>query len=134
MNDENMKAMLVEYMGRGFLDNIAALFRQEPSLCRMIPDLLGSESLHVRLGTVALVEELITSHREAVRTAVPGLVGLLKHENPTIRGDAASVLGTIGDFSAVAGLETSMTDDHAGVREAVQDALSEIAGKQQGEY
>ena len=134
MNDEEMKAMLVEYMGRGFLDNIAALFRQEPSLCRMIPDLLGSESLHVRLGTVALVEELITSHGEAVRTSVPGLVGLLKHENPTIRGDAASVLGTIGDPSAIAGLEVSMADDNAGVREAVQDALSEIAEKQQGEH
>jgi len=132
MNDDEMKAMLVEYMGRGFLDNIAALFRQEPSLCRLIPDLLGQESLHVRLGTVALVEELVTSHGEAVRAAVPGLVELLKHENPTIRGDAASVLGTIGDPSAITGLEAGMTDAHPGVREAVQDALSEIAGKRQG--
>ena len=132
MNDEEMKSMLIEYMGRGFLDNITALFRQEPSLCRLIPHLLGQESLHVRLGTVALVEELIGSHREAVRAAVPGLVGLLKHENPTIRGDAASVLGTIGDISAVPGLEAGVGDEHAGVREAIRDALSEIAGKQQG--
>jgi HEAT repeat protein len=131
MNDEEMKSMLVEYLGRGFLDNIAALFRQEPSLCRLIPDLLGQESLHVRLGTVALVEELIKSHREAVRAAVPGLVGLLKHENPTIRGDAASVLGTIGDIAAIPGLEAGMGDGHAAVREAIRDALAEIAGKQQ---
>ncbi len=133
MDDEEMKSMLAEYMGRGFLDNIAALFRQEPSLCRLIPDLLGHESLHVRLGTVALVEELIGGHRDAVRAAVPGLVGLLKHQNPTIRGDAASVLGTIGDRAALAGLEAAVSDGHAGVREAVNEAIADIeAGRGDG--
>ncbi len=126
MTEEEMKAMLVEYMGRGFLDNIAALFRQEPDLCSLIPDMLGQESLHVRLGTVALVEDLMKSHRDAVLAAVPGLLGLLKHANPTIRGDAASLLGTIGDRRAVAGLEQCQGDEHAGVREAVRDALTEI--------
>jgi hypothetical protein len=128
MNDEELLAMLVEYMGRGFLDNIAALLRQDPSLCRLIPGLLGQESLHVRLGTVALVEELVRSHREAVSGAIPGLIGLLKHENPTIRGDAASVLGTIRASSALPALEASLGDGHPGVREAAQEAISEITG------
>jgi len=121
-----MKDMLVEYMGRGFLDNIIALFRQDGTLYRFIPDMLGEESLHVRLGTVALVEELVKDHRQELRNAVPGLIELLKHENPTIRGDAASMLGTIRDGSAREALKACLEDSHPGVREAAQEALSDI--------
>lgn len=121
-----MKDMLIEYMGRGFLDNIIALFRQDSSVYRFIPDMLGSEELQVRLGTVALVEELLNGHRDELRTAVPGLIGLLKHPNPTIRGDAASLLGTIRDPAAKEALNESLRDEHPLVRNAAQEALSEI--------
>ena len=126
MQDHEMKVMLVEYMGRGFLDNIIALFKQDSSLCRFIPHMLGDENLRVRLGTVALVEELVTDHANELRAAVPGLIELLNHDNPTVRGDAASVLGTIKDGSARAALEACLKDSHAGVREAARDALADI--------
>ena len=126
MQDHDMKAMLVEYMGKGFLDNIIALFRQDFSLCRFIPHMLGDENLWVRLGTVALVEELAAEHGGELRAAVPGLIELLNHGNPTVRGDAASVLGTIKDRSARAALEACLEDDHPGVREAARDALADI--------
>jgi HEAT repeat protein len=126
MQDHEMKAMLVEYMGKGFLDNIIALFRQDPPLCRFVPHLLGDENLRVRLGTVALVEELAAESASGLRAAVPGLIELLNHGNPTIRGDAASVLGTIKDRSARAALEACLRDSHPGVREAARDALAEI--------
>ncbi len=121
-----MKAMLIEYMGNGFLDNIIALFRQDGSLFRFIGDMLGAGDLRVRLGTVALVEELAAEHGTDLRRAVPGLIELLKHDNPTIRGDAASVLGTIKDRSARTALEACMRDSHPGVREAARDALADI--------
>jgi HEAT repeat protein len=121
-----MQAMLVEYMGEGFLDNIIALFRQDPALCRFIPHMLGDKNLRVRLGTVALVEELAAERGSGLRAAVPGLIELLNHGNPTIRGDAASVLGTIKDRSARAALEACLQDSHPGVREAARDALAEI--------
>jgi hypothetical protein len=121
-----MKEMLIEYMGRGFLENIIALFKQDQSLYRFIPDMLGSDSLHVRLGTVALIEDLVKGHRNDLYTAVPGLIQLLTHENPTIRGDAASVLGTIKAQSAREALKISSQDVHLGVREAALDALQEI--------
>ena len=104
MQDHEMKAMLIEYMGKGFLENIIALFKQDRSLYRFIADILGDENLRVRLGATALVEELVGSHGEELRAAVPGIIELLKHENPTIRGDAASVLGTIKDPSAIGAL------------------------------
>lgn len=121
-----MKAMLIEYMGRGFLDNIIAMFRQDGSLFRFVADMLGDENLRVRLGTVALVEELAAERGTDLRRAVPGLIELLKHDNPTIRGDAASVLGTIKDGSARAALEACLQDSHPGVREAARDALADI--------
>lgn len=126
MEDREMRAMLIEYMEKGFLDNIIALFRQDRSLCRFIADMVGDEQLRVRLGATALVEELAGEHREALGAAVPGLIGLLKHENPTIRGDALSVLGIIKAPAARAAIETCLSDVHSGVRESAHDALEAI--------
>ena len=126
MNDIEMRAMLIEYMGNGFLENIIALLKQDNSLYRFIPDLLGDDNLRVRLGATALVEELVIEHREELTAAVPGTIELLKHESPNIRGDAASVLGIIKDASAINALQRCLHDDHPGVREIARDALEEI--------
>lgn len=121
-----MRAMLIEYMGNGFLENIISLLKEDVSLYRFIPDMLGDESLRVRLGATALVEDLVAAHRDELTAAVPGIIKLLGHENPTIRGDAASVLGTIKDASAIDALRLCLQDDHPGVRTVAADALAEI--------
>jgi HEAT repeat protein len=121
-----MKAMLIDYMGRGFLDNIIALFRQDPSVYCFLADMLGNDNIRVRLGATALVEELVRGHRRELQSAVPGVVALLRHENPTIRGDAASVLGMIRDDTSAGALQECLQDSHPGVREAARDALAEI--------
>lgn len=126
MHDDEMRAMLIEYMNKGFLENIMALFRQEPELCRFIPDLMGAEQIRVRLGTTALVEELAVYERDKLLVAVPGLAALLGHENATIRGDAASVLGMIRDRAAGEALRKALQDAHPGVRAAAKEALEEI--------
>jgi len=118
--------MLIEHMDKGFLENIIALFKQDSSLYRFIPDMLGNEHMRVRLGATALVEELVGEHGVELRAAVPGVIELLKHENPTIRGDAASVLGILHDPSSMDALRVCLNDIHPGVREIAQDALSEI--------
>jgi HEAT repeat protein len=126
LEDNEMRAMLIEYMGKGFLDNIIAMFRQDRSLYRFVADMLGDEQVRVRLGATALVEELVGEQREGLNAAVPGLIALLKHENPTIRGDVLSVLGIIKARTARAAVEDCLTDVHAGVREAAQEALDAI--------
>ena len=129
MTDAEMLDMLVEYMGKGFLENIVALVRQEPDAARFIPEMIRRENLGVRLGTTALVEELARTDRVILRAAVPGLIGLLDDENPTVRGDAASLLGTIGDGSARPALEELLTDANDAVRMLAQMALEELGGK-----
>jgi HEAT repeat protein len=128
MTDAEMKDMLITYMGKGFLDNIIAMFRQDATLYPFVADMLGDDNIRVRLGATALVEELAVDHRTELRAAVPGIISLLKHENPTIRGDAASALGIIREKSATAALEACLQDSHAGVREAAGEALEEIGG------
>jgi HEAT repeat protein len=124
MTDAEMRDMLIEYMGRGFLDNIIALFKQEPALARFLPDLLGQEDLGVRLGATALVEEMAGAHGSMLEHAVPGLVRLLEHENPTVRGDAAYVLGVLRPAAAREPLAARLRDDHPAVREAAAEALA----------
>lgn len=126
MQDSEIKNMLVEYMSKGFLDNIIALFKQDRSLYRFVSDMLGDENMRVRLGATALVEELSSEHKTELRNAVPGIIELLKHENPTIRGDAAYVLGIIKDRSSRDALEACLHDSHLSVREVANDALAQI--------
>ena len=126
MQDSEMKSMLIEYMDKGFLENIIAMFKQDSSLYRFIADMLGDDNLRVRLGATALVEELAGDHLQELRAAVPGIIGLLTHENPTIRGDAVSALGIIKDPSAISALRACLQDVHPGVREVARDALSEM--------
>ena len=126
MNDDEMRTMLIEYMGRGFLDNIIALMKQDPATVRFIPDLIGDDTVMVRLGATALVEELVKEHRQILGGAVPGLLKQLGHENPTIRGDAANILGIMRDRSALAALTNLRTDEHPTVREIVEDILLEL--------
>jgi len=126
MNDDELRALLIEYMGKGFLENIIALMKQDLSAVRFIPDLLGDDAIMVRLGATALVEDLAQDHRQALAGAVPGLIALLAHENPTIRGDAANVLGIIGDRSAREGIRRLLDDSTAAVREIAEDALQAI--------
>jgi HEAT repeat protein len=126
MHDDEMRALLIEYMGKGFLENIISLMRQDLSALRFIPDLVGNDALMVRLGATALVEELAKDHRQALAVAVPGLITLLRHENPTLRGDAANVLGIIGGRAAREALLDLQRDSNAAVREIAEDALVEL--------
>ena len=126
MNDDEMRAMLSEYMEKGFLENIIAMMRQDPSTVRFIPDLLGDDVIRVRLGATALVEDLAKEHRQALAAAVPGLLVLLGHKNPTIRGDTANVLGIIGHRSARDALRELQNDANLAVREIAKDALREM--------
>jgi len=42
MKDVEMRYMLINYLGRDFLDNIIALCKQDYTVFRFIPDLLGA--------------------------------------------------------------------------------------------
>lgn len=126
MNDSEMRAMLIEYMGKGFLENISALLKTDDTLFRFIPDLVADDAIMVRLGATALIEELAKDRPRQLRAAIPGLLELLRHENATIRGDAANALGIIGDPQALDALRALANDGSPQVKEVAAEAVREI--------
>jgi len=113
-------------MEKGFLDNIVDMFKHDKTLYPVIGDLLGDERSRVRIGAVALVETLKEEDYENIVTAIPDIAKLLNDPNPTIRGDAAYLLGIIGHGDAVPFLLGVCDDAHALVRETALESIDEI--------
>lgn len=125
INDE-MKTMVLDYMEKGFLDNIIDMFKHDESLFPMIIDMIKDERVRVRLGTTALVEELIKLRPEPLVRLIPDIAELLNDENPTVRGDGANLLDIINHRDALPFLLTAENDTDSNVREIVKDAIQNI--------
>jgi len=113
-------------MENGFLDNIIDMFRHDKSLYHLIGDLLADERSRVRIGVVALVESLQAEDSKHIIEAIPSVAKLLKDENPTIRGDAAYLLGIIGHSNALPYLNDAVFDHNELVRNTILEAIDEL--------
>jgi HEAT repeat protein len=123
-----MKKLITDYMENGFLENIIDMFRHDKKLFTLIGDMLEDERSRVRIGTFALVEALMQEDINGVLTAIPGIAKALKNPNPTIRGDAAYLLGIIGHKDSMPFLIEAMHDENELVRETVAEAIETING------
>jgi HEAT repeat protein len=126
INDDELTSMVLDYMEKGFLDNIIDMFRHDESLFPLIIDMVKDERFRVRLGATALVEEFAEANRDPLVRLVPQLGSLLTDPNPTIRGDSANLLGIIGDADALPFLSAAVHDDNSDVRHIVQEAIEEV--------
>jgi hypothetical protein len=124
--EPDIRSFIAEYMEKGFLENIIDMFKHDASLYVMVGDLMRDERMRVRIGVTALVEDLSKNDSEHIHKAVPGIAGLLKDTNPTVRGDAAYLLGIIGHRDALAYLAEVMDDKEPVVREVVRESTQEI--------
>jgi len=123
---EAMIKMIADHMENGFLENIIDVFKHDKSYYPFVGNMLGDERIGVRIGTVALIEVLKTEDLDNVLLAIPGIAKLLRDPSPTIRGDAAYVLGIIGHEDGLPYLEEAHNDEHLLVRETVEEAISAI--------
>ena len=122
----NMKKMIADYMENGLLDNIVDMFKHDKNLYTYIGYLIADERIRVRIGATALLEILNKEDAEHTHEAVPSILPLLKDQNPVIRGDAANLLGIIGDAQTIPFLEELMTDEDQNVRIIAKEAIDEI--------
>ena len=120
-----LKQMIADYMEQGFLSNIIAMFKSDLSLYEMVGTLLSDERFRVRIGMTALIEELHKTRPDEVRKALPSLLSLLGHESPTVRGDAAYLVGLIGDEEDRVVLKSLLNDPNPQVAEMVRDLLEQ---------
>jgi HEAT repeat protein len=121
-----MKKIIADYMEKGFLENIIDMFKHDRSLFALIADLMADERGRVRLGTVVLVEALKQDYYDEIVRSVPAIAGLLQNPNPTIRGDAAYLLGVIGHVDALPFLSEALSNGERNeiVKETIQESIT----------
>jgi HEAT repeats len=124
--DSEIRMMIADYMEKGFLENIIDMFKHDRTLYPLIGELMTDERMRVRLGITALVETLAKEDPDHIALSVRGIAGLMENENPTIRGDAAYLLGIIGHRDALPFLSELLGDRNPDVEQAAREAMEEI--------
>jgi HEAT repeat protein len=127
--DFDIKTMIADYMEKGFLENIIDMFKHDKGLYPLIGELMADERMRVRLGMSALVETLAKEDADNIARSIQSIAALLKDQNPTIRGDAAYLLGIIGQREVIPFLVEAADDDNPGVKQIVREAIEEIEAK-----
>ncbi len=125
VNDE-LKRMILDYMEKGFLENIVDMFKHDENLHPLVIDMIKDERVRVRLGATALVEELTRFKQKPLVDIVPELALLLRDPSPTVRGDSANLLGIIRHENALPFLMNAENDEDDNVRQIVREALQDI--------
>ncbi len=127
MQDDELLKLIADHMEGGLLENIMDMFKHDRSLYRFLPGIMADERGRVRLGTAALVEALLDEHREDIENQVPAVGGLLDHEDPTIRADAAYLLGIIGGEEALRYLrEAEKKENVEPIRTVISETIKEL--------
>lgn len=124
--DDELRVIIPEHMDRGFLENIIDMFRHYDDLYPLIADMIKDDRVRVRLGTTALVEELVKDRRDFLIGIIPALGELLGDPNSTVRGDAANLLGIIKHPDALPYLLRAENDADVDVKEIAGEAISDI--------
>lgn len=133
IEQQDLKKMIADYMEAGMLDNIIDMFKYDSSLYDYISYLLTDERMRVRIGTTALLETLSIEDSDNAKKAIPQVISLLKHSDPVLRGDAAYLLGTIGDKTVIPYLEELANDENENVRIIASEAIQDIESKHKTE-
>lgn len=124
--DEELKKLVLEYMERGFLENIIDMFKHDEGLFPLIIDMIKDDRVRVRLGAIALVEDLVIKKPEPLIKMIPDIAELLEDKNPTVRGDGAYLLEIIGSNEALPYLTDALDDEDQDVKEIVSEAIKSI--------
>jgi HEAT repeat protein len=123
VSDDELLRVIADFLSLGHVDNIVAMFRQEPRYLAWTGKLLEDERFAVRLGVLVLFEHLVELSPHLLPLAVPGLITQLRHPVAWVRGEAASVLGLIATGEALAALPDVLHDSSPQVVEIVRDIL-----------
>lgn len=125
-SEGDLTSMIADYMEKGFLENIIDMFRHDSNLYSLIGELIQDERVRVRIGITALIEELKKVDNDNIVRAAESLLPLLDYQDPTVRGDAANLLGLIADRASLPYLEKAMLDKNPDVRMLAKEAIEEI--------
>lgn len=122
--DRELLAVISDFLEKGLVGNIVAMFKKEPELHRLTGGLLRDERFMVRMGVAVLYEELAAARPDETALAVPALEPLLADQTAYVRGEACNILGLINTAESLALLAGMADDPDPQVREIVADYLA----------
>lgn len=123
VSDEELLQVIADFLAMGHVENIVAMFHQNPRYFSWTGQLINDERFAVRLGVSVLFEYLLERCPEQVHLAIPSLIEQLHSPTSWVRGEAANVLGIIGSPAALAPLSALLNDESPQVIEIVRDIL-----------
>lgn len=125
-DEREFTKLIAEDLESGALEKVIELFRYNKTLFQVVSNLLRDDRMKVRLGANMLIDELREEKPDDVKLALPGLLPLLSDESPTIRGDAADMIGMIGTSDNIPLLQSLLDDDNHQVVEIAAEAIDTI--------
>jgi len=125
VSDDELLTVMADFLEMGHVENIVAMYKQEPRYYDWTGELLADERFAVRLGVSVLFEYLIEDCPDDVGLAVPSLARQLENPTSWIRGEVVNVLGIIGTKAAMAHVEKMVDDPDSQVAEVARDILQE---------
>lgn len=117
-------AVIADFLEMGHVENIMAMFKQDPALYGLSGELLRDERFMVRMGMAVLFEEMKGIRPQEMALAIPALLPVLAEETPWMRGEAVNLLGIIGTPEALAQIKPLADDPEPQIREMVADILA----------
>jgi len=126
VSDEELLKVIKDFLEMGYVDNIAAMFQQDPGYLEWTGAVLDDERLNVRLGVSVLFEELQARNCPDLNRAAGSLQPLLLSEQPLLRGEALSVLAIINGPELRPIAERMSSDDNPQIREIAADILESL--------
>ena len=110
----------------GQVDKVTEQIQQSPEKISAILELLNDEGtvLSTRIGIGVVMEEFAGS--DLLKSIIPQLGKLTKHNNHLIRSDACHYLGLSNDPSVRPLLQACLKDDNTDVQDIAQDGLDAL--------
>jgi hypothetical protein len=125
VSDEELRKVIADFLEMGYVENIVAMFADDPRYYDWTGDLLTDERFAVRLGVSVLFEYLIEEQPDQVGLAVPSLIRALEHKTSWVRGEAIGVLAIIGSDEALAAVRTMTEDPDPQIAAVARDVMAE---------
>lgn len=126
VSDAELLSVIKDFLEMGYVENIVAMFYQEPRYLEWTGAVLDDERFNVRLGVSVLFEELQARKCSHLDRAVDSLKKLLDSDQSLLRGEALSVLAII-DGPELGGIARRMSrDDDPQVREIAADIIETL--------
>ena len=125
-NSEYKLDYFVTLLRDGRVDEIMEIIRKKPEDAKILAEVLGEEEVFIRVGAMILLKRISKNEPRAIKFAKEKIKELLLSDDSTKAQDAAFILGEIGKKEDIPLLQRLLESKDSEVREAAEEAISEI--------